>query len=66
MVYKDKSLWTLTLVVPNESFDYSYVVLDDFDPNAAPIWEPRIDRTLRKDHISTIDDWGVFLFLLIP
>ena len=66
MVYKDKALWTLTLTVPAKEIIYSYIVLDDFDPNAPILWEPRIDRNLKPGQVSTIDDWGVCnLFLCI-
>lgn len=63
MIYKDKALWTHTTEIPNKDFEYSYVVLDDFDPNAVPNWEPCLNRTLRKNQIPTIDDWGVYYYL---
>ncbi|KAK2948273.1 putative carbohydrate-binding module family 20 protein [Blattamonas nauphoetae] len=59
MVYTEDSLWTITLDVPTTFFRYSYVIIDDFDPNRGVTWEPRTDRELKPDQLPRIDDWGV-------
>jgi hypothetical protein len=61
MVYVDKDLWAISLAVPEDDFRYIYVVMDDFDPSRTMMWEPRIDRVLRKGQMPTTDDWGVCL-----
>ncbi|KAH7827826.1 uncharacterized protein MONOS_12313 [Monocercomonoides exilis] len=59
MIYTAKAFWTIKLQIPDTNLRYTYVVLDDFDPSKTILWEPRIDRELKKGQIPNTDDWGV-------
>jgi hypothetical protein len=52
-------MWIIVVDVPDEDLKYSYVVVDDFDPNKTIYWEPRTDRILKKGATPIVDDWGV-------
>jgi len=60
MKYSDDANWDITIELPTGAYKYTYVVLNDFQPNGGmPLWECRIDRDLAASQTDTDDVWGV-------
>lgn len=60
MTYSDAANWDTSVDVPDEDLRYTYVILNDFQPNGGIwMWEPRVDRDLPHGTRETNDVWGM-------